>query len=75
MERATGLEPAWSAWEAISIPGSIPEKNRPPPAKLLLEFSAWREVRQKVRQISIIFQTGHWQEKNRRAPTKADALR
>lgn len=50
-------------------------ENRSSPAKSLLEFSAWREVRQKVRQISTVFKTGHLQEKNRRAPTNADALR
>ena len=75
MERATGLEPANTSLGSYFHPELHFRENRSSPAKSLLEFSAWREVRQKVRQISTVFKTGHLQEKNRRAPTNADALR
>lgn len=75
MERVTGLEPANESLGSYFHPELHFRENRSSPAKSLLEFSAWREVRQKVRQISTVFKTGHLQEKNRRAPTNADALR
>jgi hypothetical protein len=75
MERVTGLEPANTSLGSYFHPELHFRENRSSPAKSLLEFSAWREVRQKVRQISTVFKTGHLQEKNRRAPTNADALR
>ncbi|WP_237418887.1 hypothetical protein, partial [Adlercreutzia equolifaciens] len=63
MERATGLEPANTSLGSYFHPELHFRENRSSPAKSLLEFSAWREVRQKVRQISTVFKTGHLQEK------------